>query len=76
MQLNADDDIEAFLGMFERVAKRAGRPHRVWASIITPLFTGKAQEAYHALTLIDTEEYYILKEKILACCRLTSTEAA
>lgn len=64
------------LGTFERVTKRDGWPHRDWASIITRLLTGEVQQAYHALPLVDAEDYGILKEEILACSELSSTRSA
>lgn len=40
------------------------------------LLNGKGQWAYHALLLVEAEDYTVLKEEILAHCGLSPTRAA
>lgn len=43
--------------------------------ILTPVLTGKAQQANHTLPLVNAEDYNTLKEEILAHCGLYPTRA-
>ncbi|KAL0186157.1 hypothetical protein M9458_017827, partial [Cirrhinus mrigala] len=55
--MTADDDVEAFLQVFENTATREGWPLEDWALALAPLLTGEAQRAYFSLPLTVAENY-------------------
>lgn len=61
-----EDDVEAYLEVFERVAEREAWPGDQWANIIAPFLTGSAQRAYQDLRDRDAADYPTLKAAILA----------
>ena len=63
---SADDDIEAYLEVFERTAGRERWPRAQWAGILGPFLTGDAQKAYRDLPLADVNDYDKMKVAILA----------
>ena len=63
---SADDDIEAYLEVFERTAGREQWHKAQWAGILAPFLTGEAQKAYRDLPLADVNDYDKLKVAILA----------
>ena len=65
-KLSKDDDIEAYLEVFERTAARERWPVADWASHLAPFLTGEAQRAYRDLPLAEARDYRRLKEAILA----------
>lgn len=71
--ITIDDNVEAYLVTFERVAIREDWPLREWAHILAPLLTGEAQIAYFAMPEEEAEDYHSLKTEMLACCGLSST---
>nr|XP_025046492.1 uncharacterized protein LOC112547749 [Pelodiscus sinensis] len=64
-KLGAEDDAEAFLVTFERVATAARWPQEHWATILAPYLSGPAQLAYRSLSDRDSLCYYKVKEAIL-----------
>ncbi len=64
-KLEASDDIEAYLKVFEKVMSTHETPQEQWALRLAPLLTGKAQLAYAALTLDDSSNYELVKQAIL-----------
>ena len=55
-QLSNDDDIVCYLNTFERVATSAGRLKEEWPTLLEPYLTGKAQQAFHALSPEEKED--------------------
>ena len=64
-RLSDQDDIEAYLLTFERMmqAYEVDRPR--WTYKLAPQLTGKAQQAYAALSIADASDYDTLKIAIL-----------
>ncbi|KAL0171312.1 hypothetical protein M9458_031623, partial [Cirrhinus mrigala] len=75
-KMTADDDVEAFLQVFENTAHRESWPEEEWARALAPLLTGEAQRAYFSLPLTVAEEYYEVKREILARLGLSPICAA
>ncbi|KAL0162281.1 hypothetical protein M9458_041677, partial [Cirrhinus mrigala] len=75
-KMTADDDVEAFLQVFENTAHRELWPEEEWARALAPLLTGEAQRAYFSLPLAVAEEYYEVKREILARLGLSPICAA
>ena len=65
-KLGPDDDVEAYLEVFERTARRESWPADQWAHIISPFLTGPAQQASQDLPPEDADQYPALKQAILA----------
>ena len=65
-KLGPDDDVEAYLEVFERTARRESWPAEQWAHIISPFLTGPAQQASQDLPPEDAEQYPVLKQAIMA----------
>ncbi|KAK2858216.1 hypothetical protein Q7C36_006135 [Tachysurus vachellii] len=63
--MTADDDVEAFLLMFECTEHREGWRRAEWANILAPLLTGEAQLAYHALEEDDLPDCNYVRQKTL-----------
>lgn len=61
-----DDDIEAYLRVFERTAERERWPPAEWAGILAPFLTGDAQKACQDLGPSEVNNYDVLKATILA----------
>ena len=58
------DDIEAYLTTFERAAEAHLVEKEKWSVILAPQLTGKALQAYAALSNDDSKEYEKVKEAI------------
>ena len=65
-KLGPDDDVEAYLEVFERTARREQWPEDQWAHILSPFLTGPAQQASQDLTPEHAGQYPTLKQAILA----------
>ncbi len=74
--MTADDDVEAFLQMFENTATQEGWESDDWARLLAPLLTGEAQRAYFAMLSELAGRYGELKREILARLGLSSVCAA
>ncbi len=74
--MTADDDVEAFLQMFENTATQEGWESDDWARLLAPLLTGEAQRAYFAMPSELAGRYGELKREILARLGLSSVCAA
>nr|XP_040058772.1 uncharacterized protein LOC120834693 isoform X2 [Gasterosteus aculeatus aculeatus] len=61
-----EDDIEAYLEVFERTAERERWPRAQWAGILAPFLIGEAQKACRDLSPADVNQYGALKAAILA----------
>lgn len=48
-KLMASDEVETYIGTFERVTTWEGWFYSAWANILVPFLLGKAQDAYYAL---------------------------
>ncbi|KAL0164259.1 hypothetical protein M9458_040012, partial [Cirrhinus mrigala] len=75
-KLTADDDIEAYLKMFESVARTEGWARGSWAAALAPLLSGEAQRAYFSLSASSQNNYNELKREILGRLGLSATTAA
>ncbi|XP_075796861.1 SCAN domain-containing protein 1-like [Pelodiscus sinensis] len=64
-KLGPDDDPEAFLVTFERVATAARWPQEHWATLLAPYLSGPAQLAYRGMSARDALCYYKVKEAVL-----------
>ena len=66
-KLTLSDDIEAFMTTFER-SMEAHEIERVkWPVLLAPQLTGKAQQAYAALSSEDSKNFTKVKEAIFKC---------
>ena len=65
-KLTGDEDVEAFLEIFERTAQGERWPPEEWGRIIAPFLTGEAQRAYRDLSSADAQQYPMLKAAILS----------
>ena len=65
-KLGPDDDVEAYLKVFERTAQRESWPEEQWAHIVAPFLTGPAQQASQDLPAENARQYPALKQAILA----------
>uniref|UniRef100_A0A9J7WWR1 ribonuclease H n=1 Tax=Cyprinus carpio carpio TaxID=630221 RepID=A0A9J7WWR1_CYPCA len=74
-KMTADDDVEAFLQVFENTAHRKGWPEDEWARALAPLLTGEAQRAYFSLPLTSADSYIEVKREILARLGLSPVSA-
>ncbi|KAL0201565.1 hypothetical protein M9458_004752, partial [Cirrhinus mrigala] len=74
-KLTADDDIEAYLKMFESVARTEGWARGNWAAALAPLLSGEAQRAYFSLSASSQNNYNELKREILGRLGLSATTA-
>ena len=72
----AEDDVEAYLEVFERVAISEGWPAGQWASILAPFLTGEAQRAYQDLDATQAADFPTVKRAILAHHGLTLASRA
>ena len=64
-KLNPTDDIENYLTTFERTAKTFEWPKEKWVVKLVPYLTGKAQAAYAAMSIAESNDYDKVKEAIL-----------
>ena len=64
-KLTESEDIEAFLTTFERMMQVYGVDEACWAYKLAPQLTGKAQQAYAALSAEDAAKYPEVKAAIL-----------
>ena len=65
-KLGPDDNVEAYLEVFERTAQREIWPEDQWAHIMAPFLTGPAQQASQDLPAETARQYPALKQAILA----------
>uniref|UniRef100_A0A8C2AXE9 SCAN box domain-containing protein n=1 Tax=Cyprinus carpio TaxID=7962 RepID=A0A8C2AXE9_CYPCA len=72
----ADDDVEAFLQMFETTATQESWESDDWARLVAPLLTGEAHRGYFALPTEVANNYGELKREILSRLGLSSVCAA
>lgn len=61
-----EDDIEAYIEVFERTAAHERWPAAEWASILAPFLTGEAQRACRDLSTADARDFQKLKTAILS----------
>ena len=64
-KLGEGDDVEAYLTRFERIIEVNEVNRERWPFQLTPQLTGKAQQAYAALTPDDAKSYDAVKTAIL-----------
>lgn len=56
-QLSNDDDMVCYLSTFERLALAANKPKSEWPRLLEPYLTGRAQQAFHALSAREQNNY-------------------
>ena len=64
-RLTETDDVEAYLTTFERLMAIGGIDEDSWAIRLAPQLTGKAQQAYVAMSREDADSYRKVKEAVL-----------
>ena len=57
--------VESFFEMFEKIARQREWPQNQWVTLIQSSLTGKAQEAYLALSPQDSEDYDKVRQAVL-----------
>ncbi|XP_058865597.1 uncharacterized protein LOC131707274 isoform X2 [Acipenser ruthenus] len=72
MKMSAEDDPEAYLVAFERLATAAAWPREFWASQLGPCLIGEAQAAYQAMSDQHATEYDRVKQAILRRLNITT----
>lgn len=65
-KMTPDDDVEAYLEIFERAAQAERWPQEDWARILGPFLTGEAQKAYRDLAPAENHLYPALKTAVLS----------
>ncbi|XP_058869672.1 uncharacterized protein LOC131720990 [Acipenser ruthenus] len=70
-KMTVEDDPEAYLVAFERLATTAAWPREYWASQLGPCLIGEAQAAYRAMTDEDAAQYDLVKQAILRRLNIT-----
>ena len=65
-KLGPDDEVEAYLEVFERTARRESWLEDLWTHILSPFLTGPAQLASQGLASDCASQYPALKQAILA----------
>ena len=65
-KLTPEDDVEAYLELFERTAVRERWPAAEWGNAIAPYLTGEAQRVCRDLSIADAADFRKLKAAILA----------
>ena len=65
-KLTPDDEIDAYLELFERTAQWQQWPREEWGAILSPFLTGEAQKACRDLSTVEARGYQNLKTAILA----------
>ena len=65
-KLTPEDDVEAYIEVFECTATREDWPVADWASILAPFLSGEAQRACRDLPVADARDFVKLKAAILA----------
>ncbi|XP_054854192.1 zinc finger and SCAN domain-containing protein 23-like [Eublepharis macularius] len=70
--LTQQDDIEAYLGTFERVAEACQWPREEWVTRLAPALNGNFQQVTHVLNACDVKDYEALKEAILKTHNITA----
>ena len=66
------DDLESFLGQFERLAKIQNWREETWAIRLGTLLKGKSREVYVGLTDEQANDYITLKKALLTRFQLTA----
>ncbi|KYO30307.1 hypothetical protein Y1Q_0022502 [Alligator mississippiensis] len=64
-KMTKDDDLEAYIEVFEQHALMTRLNKRYWASQLGALVVGKAQATYQALSRDDAQDYEHVKDAIL-----------
>ncbi|XP_058844784.1 uncharacterized protein LOC131697733 [Acipenser ruthenus] len=70
-KMTSEDDPEAFLTTFERVAEASSWPVECWAAQLAPCLSGEAQAAYRALSNEAARDYQQVKVAILQRLNIT-----
>ncbi len=64
------EKVESFFDMFEKIATQRVWPKEHWVTLIQDSLTGKAQEAYVALDLEDSDDYDEVHQAVLKAYEL------
>ena len=67
-----ENDLDCFFAHFEKVAERCEWPPDKYTLLLQSCLVGKARDAYTALDKADSEDYVIVKRKILKAYELVS----
>lgn len=60
-----EHDVDAYLQLFEKIARSERWPIDKWVAILQPHLVGKALKAFSKLSMRDIDDYDVLKEAIL-----------
>ncbi|XP_053118575.1 zinc finger and SCAN domain-containing protein 31-like isoform X2 [Hemicordylus capensis] len=72
LELTLEDDVEAYLATFERVAGICQWPRGEWVAHLVPSLSGKALQAYSSLDIRDAGDYGKVKAAILQGCDIST----
>ncbi len=65
-----ETEVDSYFGMFERIASALNWSREVWPLLLQCKLTGKAQEVYATLSLVDSLKYDAVKAAILRAYEL------
>ncbi|XP_030835976.1 uncharacterized protein LOC115921856 [Strongylocentrotus purpuratus] len=65
-----EEGVEKYFPHFEKLAQSMGWPREMWAHLIQSKFSGKARDAYLAMTMADVSDYDKVKLSVLKAYEL------
>ena len=65
-----EKNVDKFFEQFEKIAMSLNWPVEYWAVLVQSVFKGKAAEAFAALTIKESKNYYLVKEYVLKAYEL------
>ena len=65
-----EEGVEKYFPHFEKLAQSMGWPREMWAHLIQSKFSGKARDAYLAMSMVDVSDYDKVKSSVLKAYEL------